>query len=136
MFLPIFVVDTKMISGYNFVAPLKKEEKKLWKQISRHISEKFRVTINFSVYIQGIIQKKSVSRSRMLPSLMIFYWNFILIWKCQKWSLNRGTVVLATTIYQTKCPFTVLSALFLFFWMLPYDSRLFPDILLWWRRKI
>ena len=65
--------------------------------------------------------------SRMLPSLVIFYWNFILIWKCQKWSLNRGTIVLATTIYQTKCPFTVLSALFLFFRMLPYDSRLFPQ---------
>ena len=54
------------------------------------------------------------------------YWNFILIRKCHKWFLNRGTVVLATTIYQTKCPFTVLSALFLFFRMLPYDSRLFP----------
>ena len=62
----------------------------------------------------------------MLPSLMILYWDFILIRKCHKWFLNRGTVVLATTIYQTKCPFTVLSALFLFFRMLPYDSRLFP----------
>ena len=27
---------------------------------------------------------------------------------------------------QTKCPFTVLSALFLFFRALPFDSRLFP----------
>ena len=27
---------------------------------------------------------------------------------------------------QTNCPFTVLSALFLFFQMLPFDSRLFP----------
>ena len=42
-----------------------------------------------------------------------FFWNFILIlfW-CQKWSLNRGTLVPVTTIYQTECPFTVLSALF------------------------
>ena len=58
---------------------------------------------------------------------MIFFQNFILIWKCQKWSLNRGTLVSATAIYQTKCPFIVLSALFLFFRTLPYDSRLFPE---------
>ena len=55
---------------------------------------------------QGIIQNKSVSGSRTLPCLVI--------------------LVLAITIYQTKCPFTVLSALFLFFRTLPYDSRLFP----------
>ena len=29
----------------------------------------------------------------MLPCLKIFFWNFILIWKCQKCSLNRGTLV-------------------------------------------
>ena len=45
---------------------------------------------------QGIIQKKSVSDSRMLLCLIIFFWNFILIWKCQKWSLNRGTLVSVT----------------------------------------
>ena len=37
-----------------------------------------------------------------------------------------GTLVLANAIYQTKCSFAVLSVLFMFFWMLPYDSRLFP----------
>ena len=74
----------------------------------------------------GIIQKKSVSGSQMLPCLVILFGNFILICKCQKGSLNRGTLVSAPAIYQTKCPFTVLSALFLFFWMLPYDSKLFP----------
>ena len=61
---------------------------------------------------QGIIQTKSASDSRALPCLVIFFRNFILIWKCQKWSLNRGTLVSATAIYQTKSPFTVLSALF------------------------
>ena len=49
-----------------------------------------------------------------------------MIWKCQKWSLNRGTLVLATAICQTKCPITVLCALFWFFRMLPYDSRFIP----------
>ena len=43
-----------------------------------------------------------------------------------KMDFNRGTLVSATAIYQTRCPFTVLSALFLFFRTLPYDSRLFP----------
>ena len=57
---------------------------------------------------------------------LIFLHNFILIWKYQKWSLNRGTFAPATAIYQTKCLFTVPSALFIFFQMLPYDSRLFP----------
>ena len=57
---------------------------------------------------------------------LIFLHNFILIWKYQKWSLNRGTFAQATAIYQTKCLFTVPSALFIFFQMLPYDSRLFP----------
>ena len=75
---------------------------------------------------QGIIQKKSASGTRMLPWLVIFFRNFILIWKCQKGSLNRGTLVSANAIYQTKCPFSSLSALFLFFQMLPYDSKLFP----------
>ena len=75
----------------------------------------------------GTIQKKSASGSRILPCLKIFFRNFILIWKCQKWSLNRGTLVSATAIYQMKCTFTVLSTLFLFFQMLPYDSRLFLD---------
>ena len=57
---------------------------------------------------------------------LIFLHNFILIWKYQKWSLNRGTFAPATAIYQMKCLFTVPSALFIFFQMLPYDSRLFP----------
>ena len=61
---------------------------------------------------QGIIQKKSESSSRTLPCLVIFFWNIILIWKFQKWSLNWGTLVSAIAIYQMKCPFTVLSALF------------------------
>ena len=47
--------------------------------------------INFP--FQGIIQKKSASDSRMLPCLITFIWNFILIWKCRKWCLNRGTLV-------------------------------------------
>ena len=47
---------------------------------------------------QGIIQKKSASGSWMLPYLKIFFKNFILIWKSQKWSLNRGTLVSATAI--------------------------------------
>ena len=75
---------------------------------------------------QGTIQKKSASGSRTLPYLVIFLRNFILNWKCQKGSLNRGTLVSATAIYQTNCPFTALSALFLFFRTLPYDSKLFP----------
>ena len=44
----------------------------------------------------GIIQKKSASGSRTLPCLVIFFRNFILIWKCQKWYLNRCTLVLVT----------------------------------------
>ena len=40
--------------------------------------------------------------------------------------LNRDTLVSATAIYQTKCPFTVLSAPFSFFRTLLHDSRLFP----------
>ena len=51
-----------------------------------------------SISKQGIIQKKSASSSRALPYLVTFIWNFILIWKCQKWSLNRGTVISATAI--------------------------------------
>ena len=65
-----------------------------------------------SYIYEGIIQKKSASGSWTLPCLVIFFQNFILIRKCQKWSLNRGTLVSTTAIYQTKCPFTVLSALF------------------------
>ena len=68
--------------------------------------------------LQGIIQKKSVSSSWMLLCLMIFFQNFILILKCQKWSLNRGTLPNELLFYSSKC-------LFLFFWMLHYDSRLF-----------
>ena len=44
----------------------------------------------------------------------------------RKMFFNRGTLVPATAIYQKKCPFTVLSALFLFFRTLPCDSGLFP----------
>ena len=50
----------------------------------------------------------------------IFFQNFILICKCQKWSLNRGNLVSVTT------KSALLSALFLFFRMLPFDCRLFP----------
>ena len=39
---------------------------------------------------------------------------------------NRGTLVSATSIYLKKCPFTVLSAPFLFFPTLPYDSDYSP----------
>ena len=59
-----------------------------------------------------MIQKKSASGSWMLPCLVIFFCSFILIWKLQKCSLNRSTLVSATATYQTKCPFIVLSALF------------------------
>ena len=76
---------------------------------------------------QGTIQKKSAFGCWMLPCLVIFLRNFILIRKCEKLFLNRGNLVSATVICQTKCLFTVLSVLFLFFCMLPYDSRLFPD---------
>ena len=62
----------------------------------------------------------------MLPFLKIFFLNVILIRKCQKWSFSRGTLVSATTIYQTKCTFIGESALFLLFRMLPCDFRLFP----------
>ena len=44
-----------------------------------------------------------------------------------------GTLVSATAIYQTKCSFTVLSALFLFFQTLPYDSKLFLG---WWHNLL
>ena len=82
---------------------------------------------------QGIIRKKSMSGSRTQDYLATFIWNYFLIWKYQKWSLNRDTLVSATVIYQTESPFTVLSAFFvpfLFFLMLLYDSRLFPELLL------
>ena len=70
------------------------------------------VLVTSIVVEQGIIQKKLAFGSRMLPYLVTFIWNFILIWKCQKWSLNRGILVSATATYQTKCPFIVLSPLF------------------------
>ena len=64
--------------------------------------------------------KKSASGSWTLPCcLIIFFRNFILIWKCQKWSLNRGTLVSVT-----KVPLQF----FLLFQTLPLNSRLFPDI--------
>ena len=52
----------------------------------------------------------------------------VLFWSenAKKGQLNEGTLVSATPIYQTKCPFTVLSVPFLFFRTLPDDSRLFP----------
>ena len=83
-----------------------------------HFEEKYKYPGNNTywgknTYIhQGIIQKRSASGSQMLLYIEIFFRNVVLIWKCQKWSLNRGTLVLATAIYQTKCPFTVQSALF------------------------
>ena len=83
---------------------------------------------NGFINLLGIIQKKSASRSQTLPCLMIFFQNFILIWKCQKVSLSRGTLVWITAIYETNRPFRVLSALFLFFQMLPCDSKLFPGL--------
>ena len=51
---------------------------------------------------QGIIQKKSASCSQTLPCLLIFFWNFILFCKCQKWSFNKDRLVSATAIYQTR----------------------------------
>ena len=77
---------------------------------------------SLKIYIQWIIQKKSASGSWMVPCLIIFFWNFILTWKCQKGSSNRGPLVSPTAIYQTKCPFTVLNAFFCF-------SRCCPMIL-------
>ena len=57
----------------------------------------------------------------MLLCLEIFNRNLVLIWKYQKWSLNRGALVSANEVpfYSSKCPF-------LFFLMLAYNSRLFP----------
>ena len=78
-------------------------------------------------HTQGIIQKNQRLVFRQCRALCFLFY-FILTWKCQKCSLNRGTLVSTTAIYQTKCPFTVLRALFLFFQTLPYDSRLFPDM--------
>ena len=59
---------------------------------------------------QGIIQKKLTSGSRTLSCLLIFFRNFILIRKCQKWSLNRGTLVpvIKVPFYSSKWPFFVL----------------------------
>ena len=71
------------------------------------------------VYVCLHIWYNSQLHSRTLPCLKIFFRNVILIWKCQKWSLNRGTLVSATAIYQIKCPFTIQNALFLVFQMLP-----------------
>ena len=59
---------------------------------------------------QRIIQKKS-SGSPMLPCLLGFFRNFILS-EIAKMVFKGSTLVSATAIYQTKCPFTVLSALF------------------------
>ena len=66
----------------------------------------------YLVMWQGIIYKKSASGSRTLHCLLIFFQSPILIWKFQKRSLNRGTLVPAPAIYQTKC-------LFLFFRCFP-----------------
>ena len=62
----------------------------------------------YLVLWQGIIKKKSASGSRTLPCVVGFFQSPILIWKCQKSSLNRGTLVPAPSIYQTKCPFLFL----------------------------
>ena len=63
------------------------------------------------------------SDAALLCDFSKFYFDL----KIPKWSLNRGTFVSAMVIYQTKNPFTIPSALFIFFWTLPYDSRLFPE---------
>ena len=68
----------------------------------------------YLVMWQGIIYKKSASGSRTLHCLLIFFQSPILIWKFQKRSLNRGTLVPAPAIYQTKGPFSV-------FRTFPYD---------------
>ena len=62
--------------------------------------------------VQRIIQKKSASGSQTLPCLLIFFSKFYFDLKLPKMVFKRGTLVLATAIYQTNCPFTVLSALF------------------------
>ena len=72
--------------------------------------------------------KKSASGNRELPCLVIFFRSIILIWKCQKCSLNRDTLVPEAAIYQTKCPFSV-------FRMLPYDSGLFPVWIMYFRHR-
>ena len=63
---------------------------------------------------QGIIYKKSASGSRTLSCLVSIFQIPILILKCQKRSLNWGTLVPAPAIYQTKYPFFI-------FRRLPYD---------------
>ena len=52
---------------------------------------------------------------------------------CEQPLSHRHVQVVA--IYQIKCPFTVLSVRFLFFKMLPDNSRLFPvmNVNLWKR---
>ena len=61
----------------------------------------------YFVMWQGIIYKKSACGSRAGPCLVILFQIPILIRKCQKRSLNWGTLVPAPLIYQTKCSFFV-----------------------------
>ena len=61
----------------------------------------------YTYHNQGITQRKSASGSRTLACRVTFFQNRILIQKCQKCSLNRGTLVPTTAIYQTKGSFTV-----------------------------
>ena len=84
---------------------------------------------------QCIIYKKSASGSRTLPCLVIFFQSLILIRKYRKCSLNKGTLVPASAIYQRKYPFTVFNALFLFFRIISYDSGLFSVLTKYFRHR-
>ena len=86
----------------------------------------------YLVLWQEIMYKKPVSGCGKLTCFVIFFffffWSLILIWICKKFSLNRGTLVPATAIKQTKCPFSV-------FGMLPCDSGLFPVWTMYFRHR-
>ena len=56
-----------------------------------------------------------------------FFWKFYFDLKMPKMVFKQGYLSISN---QTKCPFTVLSALFLFFQMLCFDSRLFPSCII------
>ena len=59
-----------------------------------------------------------------------FFSKFYFDVKSPKMVFKQGYLSISN---QTKCPFTVVSAFFLFFQMLPFDSRLFPVSFVFWK---
>ena len=62
---------------------LKKEGKKLWKQKSWCKSEKFKATINFSVYIFLLWRNKIKNKIKVHKVLKIYYYNQIVNFEAQ-----------------------------------------------------